>query len=113
MLADLAVAVDAVFCNLRGDLPARLGLTYADLRHANPRIVCCSLSAARGARAPRRAPATTPSRRSLGWMSLTGAPDDPPTKSGLSLVLGSIDPATLERALQNDAAPAAAAEFAD
>jgi crotonobetainyl-CoA:carnitine CoA-transferase CaiB-like acyl-CoA transferase len=41
---DLVREVDLVCSNLRGDLPARLGLTYADLKHVNPRIVCCSLS---------------------------------------------------------------------
>ena len=41
---DLARHVDIVFCNLRGDHPARLGLTYEDLRHVNPALVCCSVS---------------------------------------------------------------------
>ena len=35
---------DAVFSNLRGDQPGKLGLSYAEL-DVNPRIVCCSLSA--------------------------------------------------------------------
>ena len=35
---------DAVFNNLRGDLPDKLGLTYEQLRHLNPAIVTCSLS---------------------------------------------------------------------
>src|SRR5690606_41629942 len=33
------------FNNLRGDLPEKLGLTYADLKHLNPQIVCGHLSA--------------------------------------------------------------------
>ena len=35
---------DAVYSNLRGDQPAKLRITYEDLRELNPRIVCCSLS---------------------------------------------------------------------
>src|SRR5712691_11354560 len=41
---DLVRASDVVYSNLRGDQPARLGLTYDRLKQANPRIVCCSLS---------------------------------------------------------------------
>jgi len=42
---DLVRASDAVFDNLRGDVPGRIGLTYAHLRDVNPRIVCAHLSA--------------------------------------------------------------------
>src|SRR5262249_12439972 len=35
---------DVVYSNLRGDVPARLRIRYADLRSLNPAIVCCSLS---------------------------------------------------------------------
>ena len=45
VLHTLVANIDAVFNNLRGDLPDRLGLTYAHLEPANPRVVCCSLSA--------------------------------------------------------------------
>ncbi|HJZ38685.1 MAG TPA: CoA transferase [Solirubrobacterales bacterium] len=84
---DLAAEVDAVTCNLRGDLPKKLGLTYDALRARNPRIVCCSLSGF-GSSGPRAAePAYDYILQALsGWMSLTGDPDGPPTKSGLSLV---------------------------
>ena len=37
-------AADVVYSNLRGDQPAKLRLTYDDLKDVNPRIVCCSLS---------------------------------------------------------------------
>src|SRR5690348_568776 len=40
-LLDLVEHADAVFNNLRGDLPKRLRMTYGDLKHRNPRIVCC------------------------------------------------------------------------
>lgn len=78
---------DGVFNNLRGDLPARLGLDYPVLSAIKASIVCCSLSAfgRHGSRAGE------PGYDYLmqgyaGWMSLTGEPDGPPTKTGLSLV---------------------------
>src|ERR1700730_19232944 len=40
VLHDLVKVCDAVFNNVRGDLPARLGLTYEELKAVNPRIVC-------------------------------------------------------------------------
>ena len=78
---------DGVFNNLRGDLPARLGLDYPALSEVRSSIVCCSLSAfgREGSRAGE------PGYDYLmqgyaGWMNLTGEPDGPPTKAGLSLV---------------------------
>jgi crotonobetainyl-CoA:carnitine CoA-transferase CaiB-like acyl-CoA transferase len=84
---DLVERVDAVASNLRGDQPARLGLTYAALRERNPRIVCASLSGF-GQTGPRAAqPAYDYVLQAMaGWMSQTGEPDGPPAKSGLSLV---------------------------
>src|SRR5215467_8504040 len=38
---DLVRASDAVYSNLRGDQPRRLGLTYDQLRDVNVRVVCC------------------------------------------------------------------------
>ena len=78
---------DGVFNNLRGDLPARLGLDYPALCEVKASIVCCSLSAF-GRGGPR---AEEPGYDYLmqgyaGWMSLAGEPGGPPTKTGLSLV---------------------------
>ena len=78
---------DAVFNNLRGDLVEQLGLTYERLGRINPAIVCTSLSAY-GRTGPRQA---FPGYDALiqaeaGWAALTGEPDGPPVKSGLSLV---------------------------
>src|SRR6185369_13757789 len=42
---DLVRTADGVIDNLRGDLPGKLGLTYAALKQTNPRIVCSHLSA--------------------------------------------------------------------
>lgn len=87
VLEDLVRASDAVFSNLRGDVPERLRIRYEDLASLNPRIVCCSLSAF-GMTGPRRAePGYDYILQGIaGWMSLTGEPDGPPAKSGLSLV---------------------------
>lgn len=84
---DLVRASDAVYSNLRGDQPARLKLLYEDLAPINPRIVCCSLSGF-GMTGPRACePAYDYVLQAMaGWMSLTGEPDGPPTKSGLSMV---------------------------
>jgi succinate---hydroxymethylglutarate CoA-transferase len=83
----LAAGADAVFNNLRGDHPAKLGLTYAALREANARIVCAHLSAY--GRAGSRA--AWPGydylmQAEAGHMSLTGEPDGPPARYGLSVV---------------------------
>jgi crotonobetainyl-CoA:carnitine CoA-transferase CaiB-like acyl-CoA transferase len=84
---DLVRGSDVVYSNLRGDQPARLRLTYDDLRDVNPQIVCCSLSGF-GMTGPRAAEGGYDYMMQglAGWMSLTGDPDGPPTKSGLSLV---------------------------
>ena len=84
---DLVATADAVVSNLRGDVPAKLRIQYAHLKHVNPRIVCVSLSGF-GNVGPR---ANEPGydyilQGMCGWMNLTGEPDGPPTKSGLSLV---------------------------
>ncbi|AKS32104.1 CaiB/BaiF CoA transferase family protein [Mycolicibacterium goodii] len=83
----LVAESDAVYSNLRGDVPARLGLTYDQLKNVNPAIVCCSLSAF-GMTGPRAAePGYDYVMQGLtGWMSLTGEPGGPPQKTGLSLV---------------------------
>lgn len=78
---------DAMLDNLRGDLPAALGLTYAAVKEANPRIVCAHLSAY-GRTGPR---VDWPGydylmQAEAGYLSLTGEPDGPPTRMGLSIV---------------------------
>lgn len=82
----LVARSDAVFNNLRGDLPERMGLTYASLGPLNPAVVCASLSAY--GRTGERA--AYPGYDALvqaeaGWAALTGEPGGPPIKSGLSL----------------------------
>lgn len=87
VLHDVVRVCDAVYSNLRGDQPRKLGLTYAQLREVNPRIVCCSLSGF-GMTGPRASEGGYDYMMQglAGWQSLTGEPGGPPTKSGLSLV---------------------------
>ncbi|MEU8243078.1 CoA transferase [Actinoplanes missouriensis] len=84
---DLVAHADAVYSNLRGDVPAKIGITYDQLRHINPSIVCCSLTGF-GMTGPRaRQPGYDYILQGLaGWMDLTGEPGGPPAKSGLSIV---------------------------
>ena len=84
---DLVRVADVVYSNLRGDQPAKLRLVYDDLKDVNPRIVCCSLSGF-GMTGPRAGEGGYDYMMQglAGWMDLTGGPDSPPTKSGLSLV---------------------------
>ncbi|MGZ4401205.1 MAG: CaiB/BaiF CoA transferase family protein, partial [Gaiellaceae bacterium] len=87
VLEQLASVSDALFSNLRGDEPAKLGLRFQDLEHVNPQIVCCSLSGfgMTGPRAKEGAYDYT-LQGLAGWQSVTGDPGGNPTKSGLSLV---------------------------
>jgi crotonobetainyl-CoA:carnitine CoA-transferase CaiB-like acyl-CoA transferase len=87
VLEDLVRGADAVYSNLRGNVPKKIGITYDDLKHLNPKIVCCSLTGF-GMTGPRsQEPGYDYVLQGLaGWMSVTGEPEGPPTKSGLSLV---------------------------
>ena len=87
VLRALAATADVVFNNLRGDLPAKLGLTYEQLKEVNPRLVCGHLSAygRTGSRA------AWPGydylmQAEAGYLSLTGEPDGPPARMGLSII---------------------------
>src|SRR5690606_11709107 len=84
---ELVKVSDAVYSNLRGDVPKKIRITYNDLKHLNPKIVCCSLTGF-GMTGPRhKEPGYDYILQGLaGWMDITGEPDGPPTKSGLSLV---------------------------
>lgn len=87
ILVRLAGSAHAVVNNLRGDLPDRLGLTYARLKEANPAVVCAHLSAYGRDNERSRWPGYDYLMQAeAGWLSLTGDPDAPPTRAGLSLV---------------------------
>lgn len=87
VLHDLVREADAVASNLRGDVPAKLGLEYERLKAHNPKIVCAHLSAY-GRSGPR---ANWPGfdylmQAEAGYFSLTGEPGTPPARFGLSIV---------------------------
>jgi len=87
ILHRLVATADAVTNNTRGDQPDKLGLTYATLAPHNPRIVCVHASAY--GRDNERA--AWPGydylmQAEAGFLSLTGEPDAPPTRFGLSMV---------------------------
>jgi len=84
---ELVKSSDAVFNNLRGDLPTKLGLTYDQLKHLNPAIVTCSLSGF-GRTGPRtQEPGYDPIMQAMaGYMSITGEPGGPPVKAGVSII---------------------------
>lgn len=83
----LVKTADAVANNLRGDLPKTLKVDYAALSEIKPEIVCVHLSAyGRG-----NARAAWPGydylmQAEAGFLSLTGEPDGPPARFGLSMV---------------------------
>ncbi len=83
----LVKTADAVANNLRGDQPDKLGLTYEALKSANPKIVCAHLSAY-GRKSER---AAWPGydylmQAEAGFMTMTGEPEGPPVRFGLSMV---------------------------
>lgn len=83
----LVKTADAVANNLRGDQPGKLGLTYEALKGVNPKIVCAHLSAY-GRKSER---AAWPGydylmQAEAGFMSMTGEPEGPPVRFGLSMV---------------------------
>jgi crotonobetainyl-CoA:carnitine CoA-transferase CaiB-like acyl-CoA transferase len=84
---DLVRVSDVVYSNLRGDVPAKIGITYDNLKDINPQIVCCALTGF-GMTGPRsNEPGYDYILQGIaGWMDITGEPSGPPTKSGLSLV---------------------------
>jgi len=83
----LTARADAVMNNLRGDQPARLGLDYASLRAANPKIVCAHLSAYGRDNDRAHWPGYDYLMQAeAGFMLLTGEPDGPPVRFGLSMV---------------------------
>jgi crotonobetainyl-CoA:carnitine CoA-transferase CaiB-like acyl-CoA transferase len=83
----LAATADAVMNNLRGDQPGKIGLDYAALGAVKPGLVCVHLSGF--GRVGERAawPAYDYLMQAeAGFLHLTGEPDGPPTRMGLSIV---------------------------
>jgi len=84
----LIKTADALVNNLRGDLPAKMGLDYKGLAHVNPKLVCVHVSAY-GRDNQRQA---WPGYDYLmqaesGLMHLTGDPDRPPSRLGAPSII--------------------------
>ncbi|MEO1407000.1 MAG: CoA transferase, partial [Pseudomonadota bacterium] len=83
----LVESADAVANNLRGDQPAKLGLTYSSLASINPKIVCAHLSAYGRNNGREAWPGYDYLMQAeAGFLSMTGEPDGPPVRFGLSMV---------------------------
>ena len=87
VLHDLVETADGLASNLRGDVPEKLGLTYAHLREFNSRIVCAHLSAYGRDNERENWPGFDYLMQAeAGYFSLTGEPGGPPARFGLSIV---------------------------
>ena len=87
ILHRLAGSADAIMNNLRGDQPQKLGLTYDALKAVNPRIVCLHISAYGRDNERSAFPGYDYLMQAeAGFMHLTGEPDTPPARMGLSMV---------------------------
>lgn len=83
----MVISADAVANNLRGDQPEKMRLTHAHLKAVNPKIVCAHLSAY--GRDNHRA--AWPGydylmQAEAGFLSMSGEPDGPPVRCGLSII---------------------------
>lgn len=87
ILHRLVAGSHAMANNLRGDLPDRLGLTYDALKAVNPAIVCAHLSAYGRDNERAKWPGYDYLMQAeAGFCALTGSPDGPPERMGLSMV---------------------------
>ncbi|MET4682528.1 CaiB/BaiF CoA transferase family protein [Brevundimonas faecalis] len=83
----LVATADAVVNNLRGDQPAKLKIAHDDLKAIKPSIVCGHLSAYGRDNSRKTWPGYDYLMQAeAGFMSLTGEPDGPPIRFGLSMV---------------------------
>lgn len=87
VLHRLVGSCDAVMNNLRGDQPAKLGLTYERLSAFKPSLVCVHLSAYGRDNERTQWPGYDYLMQAeAGYLDLTGEPDGPPVRMGLSMV---------------------------
>ncbi|HBU60887.1 MAG: CoA transferase [Oceanicaulis sp.] len=83
----LLATADACANNLRGDLPAELQVDYAHLRKIKPDIVCAHLSAyGRDSERAHWPGYDYLMQAEAGLMAMTGEPDAPPTRFGMSMI---------------------------
>jgi crotonobetainyl-CoA:carnitine CoA-transferase CaiB-like acyl-CoA transferase len=87
VLHRLAEDAHGVINNLRGDVPAKVGLTYDALKAVNPAIICAHASAYGRDNVRAKWPGYDYLMQAeAGICALTGEPDAPPTRMGLSMV---------------------------
>jgi crotonobetainyl-CoA:carnitine CoA-transferase CaiB-like acyl-CoA transferase len=87
ILHRLVATADAVTNNARGDQPAKLGIDHAALSAVKPSIVCVHASAyGRGHERESWPGYDYLMQAEAGFLAMTGEPDAPPTRFGLSMV---------------------------
>ncbi|MEM7779399.1 MAG: CoA transferase [Pseudomonadota bacterium] len=87
ILKKLAASSHVVANNMRGDLPARLGLDYTSLKETNPAIVCAHLSAYGRDNDRAKWPGYDYLMQAeAGYCTITGEPGGEPQRMGLSMV---------------------------
>ncbi|WP_422036613.1 CaiB/BaiF CoA transferase family protein [Reyranella sp.] len=78
---------DCVVNNMRGTQPVKLGIDYASLKHLKPAIVCLHISAYGRDNERKDWPGYDfLMQAEAGLMELTGEPDGPPTRVGVSMI---------------------------
>lgn len=83
----LVATADAVVNNLRGDLPVKLGLDYSSLAPVNRAVVCLHISAYGRDNSRTSWPGYDfLAQAEAGLMSVTGEPDGPPCRIGVSMI---------------------------
>ncbi|MEO9599458.1 CoA transferase [Parasphingorhabdus sp.] len=87
ILHKLAKDAHVMANNLRGDVPAKIGLDYESLKAVNPAIVCAHVSAYGRDNERAKWPGYDYLMQAeAGFCALTGEPDGPPVRFGLSMV---------------------------
>jgi succinate---hydroxymethylglutarate CoA-transferase len=83
----LVAGAHGVASNLRGDVPDRIGITYRHLEDVNPRIVCSHRTGyGRGNEREKWPGYDYLMQAETGYFHLTGEPDAPPARFGLSMI---------------------------
>jgi crotonobetainyl-CoA:carnitine CoA-transferase CaiB-like acyl-CoA transferase len=83
----LVKGADCVVNNMRGTQPVKLGIDYASLKHLKPSIVCLHISAYGRDNERKDWPGYDfLMQAEAGLMELTGEPDGPPTRVGVSMI---------------------------
>ncbi len=84
---ELVKTADVVWNNLRGSQPQKLGLDYASLKHIKSDIICTHISAYGRDNDRADWPGYDYLMQSeCGFLQLTGEPDSPPARFGLSMI---------------------------